>query len=203
MLNRSESKYFATAARMDEAFLELLEQKDFAYITVKELCAKAGVNRSTFYLHYETLADLLAESAQHIIDRFVAAMPHDTQEFLEKLPERPVEELYLITPEYLVPYLTYVKEHRRVFRTTVEQASALRMNDAYEALSRHVFLPILNRFGVSAADREYLMAFYISGLMAIINRWLQADCQDSIEHIISVMQTCITRGAGQAKRASQ
>lgn len=202
-MNRSESKYFATAARMDETFLELLEQKDFAYITVKELCAKAGVNRSTFYLHYETLADLLAESAQHIIDRFVAAMPHDTQEFLEKLPERPVEELYLITPEYLVPYLTYVKEHRRVFRTTVEQASALRMNDAYEALSRHVFLPILNRFGVSAADREYLMAFYISGLMAIINRWLQADCQDSIEHIISVMQTCITRGAGQAKRASQ
>lgn len=202
-MNRSESKYFATAARMDEAFLELLEQKDFAYITVKELCAKAGVNRSTFYLHYETLADLLAESAQHIIDRFVAAMPHDTQEFLEKLPERPVEELYLITPEYLVPYLTYVKEHRRVFRTTVEQASALRMTDAYEALSRHVFLPILNRFGVSAADREYLMAFYISGLMAIINRWLQADCQDSIEHIISVMQTCITRGAGQAKRASQ
>jgi AcrR family transcriptional regulator len=202
-LNRSESKYFATAARMDEAFLELLEQKDFAYITVKELCAKSGVNRSTFYLHYETLADLLAESAQHIIDRFVAAMPHDTQEFLEKLPERPVEELYLITPEYLVPYLTYVKEHRRVFRTTVEQASALRMTDAYEALSRHVFLPILNRFGVSAADREYLMAFYISGLMAIINRWLQADCQDSIEHIISVMQTCITRGARQAKRASQ
>ena len=202
-MNRSESKYFATAARMDEALLELLEQKDFAYITVKELCARAGVNRSTFYLHYETLADLLAESAQHIIDRFVAAMPHDTQEFLEKLPERPVEELYLITPEYLVPYLTYVKEHRRIFRTTVEQASALRMNDAYEALSRHVFLPILNRFGVSAADREYLMAFYISGLMAIINRWLQADCQDSIEHIISVMQTCITRGAGQAKRASQ
>lgn len=202
-MNRSESKYFATAARMDEAFLELLEQKDFAYITVKELCARAGVNRSTFYLHYETLADLLAESAQHIIDRFVAAMPHDTQEFLEKLPERPVEELYLITPEYLVPYLTYVKEHRRVFRTTVEQASALRMTDAYEALSRHVFLPILNRFGVSAADREYLMAFYISGLMAIINRWLQADCQDSIEHIISVMQTCIAHGAGQAKRASQ
>ena len=155
------------------------------------------------YLDSVSLADLLAERAQHIIDRFVAAMPHDTQEFLEKLPERPVEELYLITPEYLVPYLTYVKEHRRVFRTTVEQASALRMNDAYEALSRHVFLPILNRFGVSAADREYLMAFYISGLMAIINRWLQADCQDSIEHIISVMQACITRGAGQAKRASQ
>ena len=54
-MNRSESKYFNTAVRMDEAFLSLLEKKDFAYITVKEICEAAGVNRSTFYLHYETL----------------------------------------------------------------------------------------------------------------------------------------------------
>ena len=57
-MNKSESKYFATAARMDEAFLELIEKKDFAYITVKEICEKAGVNRSTFYLHYETVSDV-------------------------------------------------------------------------------------------------------------------------------------------------
>ena len=43
--NRQQSKYFATAARMDDAFLALLEKKDFAYITVKEICAAAGVNR--------------------------------------------------------------------------------------------------------------------------------------------------------------
>lgn len=40
-MNKSESKYFATAARMDEAFLALLEKKDFAYITVKEICEAA------------------------------------------------------------------------------------------------------------------------------------------------------------------
>lgn len=34
-MNKAESKYFNTALRMDEAFLELLSQKDFAYITVK------------------------------------------------------------------------------------------------------------------------------------------------------------------------
>ena len=102
-MNKSESKYFATAVRMDEAFLELIEKKDFAYITVKEICEKAGVNRSTFYLHYETVGDLLAESAQHIIDEFITYMPHDTVEFLNRLQVRPLEELYLITPEYLAP----------------------------------------------------------------------------------------------------
>ena len=197
-MNRSESKYFATAARMDAAFLELIEKKDFAYITVKEICEKAGVNRSTFYLHYETVGDLLAESAQRIIDEFVACMPCDTVEFLGKLPDRPLTELYLITPEYLVPYLTYVKEHRRVFKATVEQASALRMNDAYRDLNRHVLTPILNRFRVPPEDQEYMMRFFISGLMAIINEWLKDDCKDSMEHIVSVIQRCIKSVSAQA-----
>jgi AcrR family transcriptional regulator len=190
-LNKSESKYFATAARMDEAFLELIEKKDFAYITVKEICEKAGVNRSTFYLHYETVDDLLEECSRHIIDRFVEFMPYDTVEFLKKLQERPLKELYLITPEYLTPYLTYIKEHRRIFRTTVEQASTLRMNDAYTDLNRHILTPILNRFRVPPEDQKYMMSFYINGIMAIISEWLKDDCREPIEHIISVIQTCI------------
>ena len=104
-MTRSENKYFATAARMDEAFLELLKEKDFAYITVKEICEEAGVNRSTFYLHYETVNDLLAESDRYIIDKLMANMPQDTAEFIERLQTRPLEELHLITPEYLMPYL--------------------------------------------------------------------------------------------------
>lgn len=190
-MNRSESKYFATAARMDQAFLELLEEKDFAYITVKEICERAGVNRSTFYLHYETVNDLLAESARYIIDKLIGSMPQDTTGFFEKLPSCPLEELQLITPEYLSPYLNFVKEHRRIFRTAVEQASILGLDDAYLALSHHVFTPILNRFHISPSEQKYMMPFYIHGLMGIINEWLKEDCKDSVEHIISVMRICI------------
>ena len=50
-MNKSESKYYYTALRMDEALISLLEKKDLEYITVKETCHQAGVNRSTFYLH--------------------------------------------------------------------------------------------------------------------------------------------------------
>lgn len=192
-MTRSESKYFATAERMDAAFLELLEEKDFAYITVKEICARAGVNRSTFYLHYETIADLLAESAQHIIDEFLAYMPQDSAAHVSRLHDCPLEELYFMTPAYLTPYLTYIKEHRRVFRAAVEQASVLRMQDAYRQLNRHVLTPVLDRYQVPRADQTYLMRFFISGLMAIIDEWVQDDCRDSVEHVIDVMQMCIAR----------
>ena len=192
-MTHSESKYFATAVRMDEALLKLLEKKDFAYITVKEICEKAGVNRSTFYLHYETVNDLLEESARYIIDRFIEAMPHDTTEFMANLQTRPLEELYLVTPEYLTPYLNYIKAHRRIFRTTVEQASALGMNDAYLRRNRHVFTPILDRFHIPPSEQKYLMPFYINGLMGIIHTWLKEDCKDSVDHMITVIQLCIAK----------
>lgn len=193
-MNKSESKYFATAIRMDKAFLELIEKKDFAYITVKEICEKAGVNRSTFYLHYETIGDLLTESTTYMLDEFMKYMPQDSVEFLEKLQDCPLEELYLITPEYLAPYLTYIKKHRHLFRATVEQAAALQMQEAYLALNRHVLTPILNRFRVPPEDQNYVMQYHISGLMAIINEWLRNDCKDEVEHLVSVIRLCIKQG---------
>lgn len=190
-MNKSESKYFATAAKMDEAFLTLLEKKDFAYITVKEICETAGVNRSTFYLHYETLSDLLNESVERMNRHFTEYMAHDSQTFIAKLHTCPPEELYLVTPEYLSPYLSYIKEHRRLFRTATKNASVLGLDRAYTQMFRHVFTPILERFGIPEQDRTYIMAFYIRGLMAIITEWLRGDCSDSQEHIIDIIQRCV------------
>lgn len=192
-MNKSESKYFATAVRMYEAFLELLGKKDFSYITVKELCEAAGVNRSTFYLHHETMEDLLSESVGHMTEHFLTYMKQDTAAFVAKLRTCPMEELYLITPEYLTPYLSYIKENQRPFRTSMENAAALRLEDSYAGLFQHILTPILDRYGVAEQDRPYLMAFYLHGLMAIISEWLKHDCAGSIEYIVSIIQQYVKR----------
>ena len=192
-MNKSESKYFATAARMDEAFLALLEKKDFAYITVKEICEAAGVNRSTFYLHYETMADLLSESVSHMSEQFLTYMKKDSQTFVTKLRDCPLDELYLITPEYLTPYLGYIEQHKRLFRTARENAAVLGMDKSYDRMFHHVFTPILDRYGIPQQDRRYIMAFYIQGLMAIISEWLKNDCADSIAYVVDMIQRCVKR----------
>ena len=192
-MNKSESKYFATAARMDVAFLTLLEKKDFAYITVKEICDAAGVNRSTFYLHYETMADLLSESVSHMNEQFLTYMKKDSQTFVTKLRDCPLDELYLITPEYLTPYLGYIEQHKRLFRTATENAAVLGMDKSYDRMFRHVFTPILDRYGIPQQDRRYIMAFYIQGLMAIISEWLRNDCADSIAYVVDMIQRCVKR----------
>lgn len=190
-MNKSESKYFNTAIRMDEAFLKLLENKDFSYITVKEVCEKAGVNRSTFYLHYETVNDLLSESIEYMNGQFLNYIGSDTKKIVTRLRDCPIDELYFITPEYLAPYLKYIKDNKRLFRTVVDNAGTLRLTETYDRMFRHVFKPILERFKVPDRDRKYIMSFYIRGLMAIITEWLKEDCSDSIDYIITVIQKCV------------
>ncbi|MDE7384341.1 MAG: TetR/AcrR family transcriptional regulator, partial [Anaeroplasmataceae bacterium] len=52
-MNRSESKFQNTANKMGSAFITLLETKEFLDITIMDICKAAGVNRSTFYAHYD------------------------------------------------------------------------------------------------------------------------------------------------------
>ena len=63
-MDKAESKYRNTALLMNQALLILLEKKDLEFISVKEICLKTGVNRSTFYLHYENINDVLNETME-------------------------------------------------------------------------------------------------------------------------------------------
>ncbi|MGN0786150.1 MAG: TetR/AcrR family transcriptional regulator [Christensenellales bacterium] len=176
---------------MDEAFLDLLSKKDFAYITVKEICEKAGVNRSTFYLHYETVADLLSESVEYMNGRFLSYINLDSQKIVTRFRDCPLDELYLTTPQYLTPYLNYIKENKRLFKTATENAGTLRLSETYDRMFVHVFSPILDRFQVPEQDRKYIMAFYIRGLIALITEWIKQDCSDPVENVISVIRQCV------------
>lgn len=200
-MKKSESKYFNTAIRMDQAFLELLEKKDIEYITVKEICEAAGVNRSTFYLHYETIGDLLAESVQYMNEQFLEHMKLHAEVFVSRIRECPLDELYLVTPEYLTPYLEYIARNKRLFRTALKNSGSLGLDKTYSRMMKHVFIPILERFQIAEQDRQYMVAFYVNGLMAIISEWLKNDCIDSISHVSAVMEQCVMGGRGKQEES--
>lgn len=49
-----------TKKAIHEVFCELARDKKLNEITIKELCGKADINKSTFYLHYRDIYDLAA-----------------------------------------------------------------------------------------------------------------------------------------------
>ncbi len=189
-MNKSQSKYFNTAVRMDEAFLALLDEKDFTYITVKEICREAGVNRSTFYLHYETVSDLLEETIEYIGRTFRAyfeKVPIDIRQ-IESLP---LEELYLITPQYVVPWLNFIKDNKRLFGAVLKRQNTLRVIASYETIFADIIRPILGRYRTPGEDQEYIFLFYVEGILGMVKQWLREECARPAEDIAALIMKCV------------
>ncbi len=190
-MNKNESKYFNTAIRMDEALITLLEKKNFEYITIKEICEVAGVNRSTFYLHYENTSDLLKETTRYILDKHFAYYSVDTKGITERFENCELGDLVFITTEYLAPYLTFMKENKRIFKVSIKQFHSMNMDEVYGKMFKHIFDPILSRFHVPESERSYVIKFYLTGVFAVLMEWLNQDCCDDMSVVIRIITDCV------------
>lgn len=190
-MNKNESKYFNTAVKMDKALITLLEKKDFEYISIKEICEVAGVNRSTFYLHYENTVDLLNETTKFILDSFLTYFSVDKQSITDKYANCELQDLVFITPEYLTPYLTFIKENQRIFKTSLRHLGSMNFDKVYNKMFEFIFNPVLDRFKFPEHEREYVLKFYLTGITAIVMEWLKNDCKEKIEDITRIIIQCV------------
>lgn len=186
-MTKSEIKYFNTALCMDEALIALLEVKDLEYITVKEICEKAGVNRSTFYLHYETIADLVNEPLENVDTRFLSYFAQDTKDIWDKINGNELKALVLITGDYLNPYLSFISDNKKVYRAAFGNPNSMQANARYGNFKKYILEPILKKFGVPSAFLRYYIAYYIEGITSIIKEWLNNDCLNSTETIVAII----------------
>lgn len=190
-MNKSESKYYNTALLMNQALVELLQKKDLDYVTVKEICEKAGVNRSTFYLHYETIDDLLQECIDNTNKRFLEYFTVNSASFCKKLAICSKQELILITPEYLTPYLEFIRDNKVLHQVAVRHRTLMHSDKKFVALNRHVFKPIFDRFDVDEKTANYMIKYYLNGITAIINEWINGGCADEIEFVEKIIIDCV------------
>ena len=175
---------------MDEALLDLLQKKDYEFITVKEVCEKAGVNRSTFYLHYEGMDDLLKESYELICNRFFdQCKPFDVTR--EQAERNAKSEGFLITPEYLVPYLNFVRQNRKVYVLIMQNAALFGADKTFEKMYGDIFSPVLEKYGVPRNRRQYVFAYYMRGMLAIIETWVKEDCLLGTDEVVSIITDCL------------
>lgn len=175
---------------MDEALIYLLSKKDFELITIKEICVKAGVNRSTFYLHYETIDDLLSECIEYANKSFYDKYQEENISFIN-VETSSLEELVLINKKYLYPYLEFVRDNKNLFKVAYMHKGLLNVDKAYSLLFNELLNPILEKFGFNREDNEYIIEYYVNGTMALIMRWVGNDCKESIEKIIELILICV------------
>ena len=92
-----------TKMLLKTALLELMQEKEFSQITIKELCERADLNRTTFYLHYADQTAVLREIEQEAQEKAIDYMRNVS-------PDAKAVEL-------IEAFLAYVRENKVLFRT--------------------------------------------------------------------------------------
>ena len=171
-MTRSESKYFVTATKMDEAFLRLLEKKDISYITVKEICETAGVNRSTFYLHYSDIPGLLAEVENEMME--------EMQRAIREHPIDPGKD----TVYYFIQDLFHVlDENRQIASALVGPHGDIgfvhKLEQLLEEKSRESLAALVPE---KSGEMKYFYSYCLNGCLGFVKTWLETGEKETPEY---------------------
>ena len=66
--------------------------------------------------------------------------------------------------------------------------------ERYESLEKYILNPILEKYDVPTNMREYVLSFYINGIVALVGTWIKNKCDMSVEEVINIIKICIKEG---------
>ena len=185
-MNRHQTKYKNTAEKMNRALIELLKEKPFISITIKEVCLHAIVNRSTFYSHYQNMADLLEDTRNYITNLFV-----DTSVTWDAAAPNAEQTFPFYKDEFLIPVLKVFEENRSLFLIPYFYPDSFQYPEEYNRILEQLVVPYLNQKGIQDMTTiEYIMQYYYSGIHAIIYKWLRGGCKESYTDVANFIRMC-------------
>ena len=162
-----------TKRLMKDALLELLERKNLANISVKELCETADVHRTTFYLHYTDPADLLREIEQDFLDQ-IPTPP--------KVIDEPSQEQLL---EATTAFFDYIRQNgsttRILFSESAESSFSLRL---VEYLCSG-YIPVGET--TDALSARFLKLYIANGTVGMLREWVDQDFSITSRRIAEMM----------------
>lgn len=171
-----------TRDRMKQSLLELLERMDVLDVTVSMLCDAAGVNRSTFYSHYGSVADIMDE-----MEREIAV------NLLERFNVDNYDENNPFSMDYLAIVLEHMTENRNFYRAYLTQSTSQSQLDwAFGQLLGRFARPLMHSLHVDDIAIEYYFAFFRAGFIAILSHWLQNGCRENPEVVLTCLRNILS-----------
>ena len=167
-----------TKRAIQKAFIELLREKPYEKITVREVAERAEINKTTFYAHYETLNALAAELEQQTIHLIMEQM--DSAQQIFDSPEVFVREMFTLLQQS-VDFLSIISTShidnftRHLQAAILEQVKTERIDIAqYESIGSILVFLVYGLIGLLRTDSEraqrqldVITAFVAAGIRKI------------------------------------
>ncbi len=170
-----------TVAAIDQAFTAMLLESDYEDMSVKELCARAKINKKTFYRYYPTLQDLFREKLERLSTGYLERIAH------YKLPE----EFRHINREFFL----FANEQGTVYEKIVCHPSYASFGSAMvyglvrKSWEKSAFFTSLDWH-----RQNLMLCFLYNTGISLYQQWVKDGRALSLEEIIHLSETFLCHG---------
>ncbi len=178
MKQNRKTKY--TQMVLKDALMELMEQKPISKITVKELCAKADINRTTFYAHYTDPNDLLCKIETDVllsVSKAVGSL------------HGPIGKSSVI--QILQELLQYIADNNKQIQILLSERGGI-------YFPKELFTMIYEKCELMAlappsSTKEFYFIFLLNGSIGLIQHWLKTGLTKSTNEMAEIIFNMATQ----------
>lgn len=152
-----------------QALLEILQEKSIDQVTVKEICERADVNRSTFYVHYGSPQELLGSIQQQMYEEIYKRKKDFTN-----------------MKAYMADMCEILYDNRELFQVLLKSGNVETMfaiTDIWKDDLRRAYADI----DIQMADIDSAHLFITCGAMAVVGSWLLGHISMSKDKVVDVV----------------
>ena len=167
-------RYQFTEEMIEKAVLNLLRRKNYDSFTVKDVCAEAGINRSSFYAHYQDINDLMIKIEGKLTKKLHAIWKPNNG-FYDEL--------------FFTSFFVFVLENKIFYRAFLKGNSPSFVAPDMMKKQKAIFkeLSIKNGFNYSDSEIDYHLHYFGGGIKEVCQKWLLNDCNESPEQMAKVI----------------
>jgi Transcriptional regulator len=167
--------------------IELMQEKEVQNITVTDICNRADLNRGTFYTYHQDVFSLVSEIENEILDEVTKILDNAAQ---SRLGNSKIKERNLMVRQILECF----SRHRDVIKIVFGDRGYITFQQKLKSLFITKFSQIIGMSNTVFEDHDGYLAVYItSGMIGIIQEWIQTGFQKSPEEIANIMMDIKTR----------
>lgn len=171
-----------TRARLEEAMLKLLGEKELQSITIQELTRLADVNRGTFYAHYRDLFDLVDQMEEELFQRLEELLgAHAVGELREGLTGLLTDVFRFVRDDPAIRLAVTDPRSRDLFFWRLNQLIVRKCREDWQGL----YLPRDEALWGSCLD------FLVSGSVGLVRGWLARGCPEPPEEMAALANRMI------------
>ncbi len=180
MEQKKDRRIRKTRAQLQNGLAKLMKTKSINEITVKELVDEVDINRSTFYLHYTDIYNLLEDIENRLMDEILRVIDS----------HKNVTDGGLLS--IFTDIFTIIDANRDICSALIgekgDMAFVQRMEDI---IASHGVHDLMNQFMLPERPIHYMISFSMSGCIGMLKEWLSTENSEPPEYMANVAYSTV------------